>query len=130
MPVSDSLAAVVQAVAVPLNMFRPKSCAVLFAAAWETLYFDPTIGVSFDSTTVDSLTAALLELDGPEIVSFLALDILDKCTKFCKAEEARSFRGGVGIGGRVGIGGGRISAAARGGATLVTGAGGGGGGVE
>ncbi|KAL2473149.1 hypothetical protein Fot_48885 [Forsythia ovata] len=70
-----------------LQYVPAEAYAILFTAACENLDFDPTIGVSFDSTTIDSLTATLLELDGPNIGSFLALKNLDKCTKFCKGEE-------------------------------------------
>ncbi|KAL2481762.1 hypothetical protein Adt_34728 [Abeliophyllum distichum] len=101
-------------------MFPQKSYAVLFTSACKNLDLDTTIDVSFDSTTVDFLTATLLELDGPNIGLFIAVKNLDKCTKFYKGEEVCSFRCGVGIVGRGGICGGRIYAAARSGAMLVT----------
>ncbi|KAL2521654.1 Uncharacterized protein Fot_25577 [Forsythia ovata] len=103
-------------------MFPQKSCAVLFAVTCENLDFDLTIGASFDSTTVDFLTATLLELDGPNIGSFIALKNLDKCTKLYKGEEVCSFCCGVGIVGRGSICGGQISAVVHSGAMLVTGA--------
>ncbi|KAL2479667.1 hypothetical protein Adt_32633 [Abeliophyllum distichum] len=85
------------------------------------MYFDPTIDVSFDSTTVNFLTTTLLELDGPNIGSFLTIKNLNKCTKFCKGEEVYSFRCDVGVVGRVGICGGQISTATRSRAMLVMG---------
>lgn len=127
------------AVAVPLTFTAPHApfppgTGTTLSATYETLDSGPEIGVSFESTTVDSL-GDLLEFDGPSS-DLVRLGNREKCPKFwnrCQLSVPGRLAGG-GIGGReataIGAagdgcgGGGRISTVgvriSRGGAAVVT----------